>query len=69
MDICVEVSIPGQEGSEFIINKNVNIENKLKYYLENYDDELKLKKNKDIKIVDVLPVNFVFGQTFEHEEK
>ena len=69
MDICVEVSIPGQEGSEFIINKNVNIENKLKYYLENYDDELKLKKNKDIKIVDVLPVNFVFGQTFEHEKK
>ena len=69
MDICVEVSIPGQEESEFIINKNSSLDSKLAYYLENYDDELRLKKNKDIKIIDVLPVNFIFGKNPKYEEE
>lgn len=69
MDICVEISIPGQEESEFIINKNSSLDSKLKYYLENYDDELRLKKNKDIKILDVLPVNFIFGKNARIEKE
>ena len=28
-DICVELTIPGQDDTEFIINKNKSIENKL----------------------------------------
>ena len=35
-DICVELTIPGQDDTEFIINKNKSIENKLEYYLKQF---------------------------------
>lgn len=50
-DLKVEVTIPGQEDTEYIINKNKSIENKLKYYCETYDDDLCHKKNPSVKII------------------
>lgn len=49
--VCVEVTIPGQKDTEFIINKCESIDNKLKYYLDTYDDKLQHNRNKDVKIV------------------
>lgn len=62
MDICVEVTIPGQDDTEFIINSTKSLDNKLDYYLKNYDDNLCLKRNKDVKILDVLPLNFITSE-------
>lgn len=59
MDICVEVTIPGQEDTEFIINSTNSLDNKLNYYLENYDDNLCLKRNHEVRIIDLMPLNFV----------
>ena len=66
MDIAVEVTVPGQEGTELIINRNANIDNKLAYYKNAYSDyedkdgvvELTLNNNKEIKIVGVSMMNF-----------
>ena len=33
-DVCVEVTIPGQEDTEYIVNKNKSIDNKLDYYFQ-----------------------------------
>lgn len=31
-----------------------DLENKLKYILENYDDQMRLKRNKEIQIIDYI---------------
>lgn len=61
-DICVEVTIPGQNDTEYIINKNASIDNKLDYYLNTYDEDLKHKKNKDIMIVNAFAIDFYIGE-------
>lgn len=33
--VAIEVTIPGQSATEFIINKNESIDNKLDYYKKN----------------------------------
>ena len=60
-DICVELTIPGQNDTEFIVNKNKSIENKLKYYLETYDDELKHCRNNNIRIINAFAIDFYLG--------
>ena len=60
-DICVELTIPGQNDTEFIINKNKSIENKLKYYLETYDDELKHYRNNSVRIINAFAIDFYLG--------
>lgn len=60
-DICVELTIPGQNDTEFIVNKNKSIENKLKYYLETYDDELKHSRNNNIRIINAFAIDFYLG--------
>ena len=60
-DICVELTIPCQNDTEFIVNKNKSIENKLKYYLETYDDELKHCKNNSIRIINAFAIDFYLG--------
>lgn len=52
-DIQVEVTIPGQNDTEYIINKNKSIPNKLQYYCETYNDDLVHQRNKDIRIIDI----------------
>ena len=60
-DICVELTIQGQNDTEFIVNKNKSIENKLKYYLETYDDELKHCRNNNIRIINAFAIDFYLG--------
>ena len=57
-DVCVEVTIPGQSETEYIINKNSSIDNKLKYYLNTYNDKLEHSRNKEVKIVAVKTIKF-----------
>lgn len=47
--IYIIVSIFGKE--EIIINKPENVEDKLNYYKNSYNEELELKTNTNIKIV------------------
>ena len=58
LDVCVEVTIPGQDDTEFIINKNSSIKNKLKYYKKTYDENLVHNHCKEIKIVNVTKIKF-----------
>lgn len=58
MDIGVEVTVPGQEETELIINKNSSIDNKLSYYMISYDDNLNLNANPEVKIVGFQMMNF-----------
>lgn len=57
-DICIEVTIPGQNETEFIINRNKSLANKLEYYCNTYDDNLVHKHCKDIRIVSATPIEF-----------
>ena len=61
-NIClfVEVTIPGQEETEVIVNRPSSIDNKVKYYLEMYNDDLTSKRNKDIKIVQISAGDFEY---------
>ena len=57
-DICVEVTVPGQDDTEIIINRNKSLDNKLQYYKDTYDKNCIHKHNKDIKIVSVTAIEF-----------
>ncbi len=57
-DICVEITIPGQQDTEFIINLNDSIKNKLEYYCKAYDNDLVHSMNDRIKIVSVKKIKF-----------
>ena len=61
-NIClfVEVTIPGQEETEVVVNRPSSVDNKLKYYLEMYNDDLTSKRNKDIKIVQISAGDFEY---------
>lgn len=59
LDVCVEVTIPGQSDTEFIINKNASIDNKLEYYKKTYDEKLVHKHCNEIKIVSVRKLKFM----------
>lgn len=58
LDVRVEVTIPGQEDTEFIINKNSSIKNKLEYYKKTYDHKCVHKHCNEIKIVSVRKLKF-----------
>ena len=60
-DVCVEVTIPGQENTEYIVNKNRSIDNKLDYYFQTYDDNLVHKHNEAIRIVNAFAIDFYIG--------
>ena len=60
--ICVELEMPGQETTEKIINDYEALDNKLDYYLENYNNLLIHNHCSDIIIVDVYPCNFYDGR-------
>jgi hypothetical protein len=61
LDVCVEITIPGQNQTEYVITKYKNLSNKLNYYMKNYDNELNHNKHKGEKIVDAMPIQFIFG--------
>lgn len=56
--ICVEITIPGQKGTELIINSNSSLDNKLDYYRKTYNDDLVHNHCSDIKIVSALAIDF-----------
>lgn len=58
MDIAIEVTIPGQETTEVIVNRYENLENKLEFYKKAYDEKCVHCMNKEVKIVDAWCVNF-----------
>lgn len=58
MDIAVEVTIPGQETTEVIINRYENLDNKLEFYKKAYDENCVHCMNKDVKIVSAWCINF-----------
>ena len=61
--VAVAVSVPNCNEPEVIINHKSNLAAKLAYYKSAYDDDLRLKTNPDIRIV-----NFTLGDTFAHIE-
>lgn len=50
-NVYVEITLPQFTESEFIINKNKSILEKLNYYKENFTDELINKKNNEVEII------------------
>lgn len=56
--ICVELTVPTREESEFIIVTNGNLDYKLNYYLNNYNDNLELGRFTEIKILNIELVNW-----------
>lgn len=52
----IEVTIPGQEATELIINGSDSIDNKIEYYCKAYDSNLVHSMNDRIKIVDIVEV-------------
>lgn len=58
-DVCIELTIPGRESHEYIIILNNNIDYKMEYYKNNYNENLELIRCSDIKIVNAF--GFVFG--------
>ena len=57
-DIAVEVTIPGQETTEVIINRNENLDNKLEFYKKVYDEECVHCMNKEVRIVNASCIKF-----------
>jgi hypothetical protein len=57
-DIAIEVTIPGQETTEVIINRYENLDNKLEFYTKAYDENCVHCMNNEVKIVNAWCVNF-----------
>ncbi len=55
--IAVEITIPGCESPELIINPPENIPFKKNYYLTAYNDKLEHNHNKDIKIISAMALH------------
>lgn len=51
VDVILELTVPGRKKPEYIIVLNDNLDYKLKYYLENYNDNLELIRCPEIKIL------------------
>lgn len=58
--LIVEVTIPGQEETEAIINRPSSIDNKLKYYLGAYNNQLVHKLNPAIRMVQLSAADFEY---------
>lgn len=54
----VELTVPTREDTEIIIVKRGNLQYKLDYYIENYTEDLELKRCKDIKIINTELINW-----------
>lgn len=57
-DIAVEVTIPGQETTEVIINRHENLDNKLTFYTKAYDENCVHCMNKEVRIVAAYCIDF-----------
>lgn len=57
LGIAIEVTVPTRQDSEIIITKNSNLDYKLDYYLNNYNDNLELETCKDVKILSIKTIS------------
>lgn len=57
-DIAIELTVPTREATEIIIVKNDNLDYKLDYYLNNYNDNLELERFTEIKILNISLINW-----------
>ena len=57
-DIAIEVTIPGQETTEVIINRHENLDNKLTFYTKAYDENCVHCMNKEVQIVNAYCIDF-----------
>lgn len=57
-DIAVEITIPGQETTEVIINRHENLDNKLTFYTKAYDEDCIHCMNKEVRIVTAYCIDF-----------
>lgn len=57
-DIAVEITIPGQETTEVVINRNENLDNKLTFYTKAYDENCVHCMNKEVKIITAYCIDF-----------
>ena len=55
----MEIKSPEGDFTEFVVTKNEDLKEKLKYYLKKFDDNLCLKENKKVKIIEIILFNFV----------
>ena len=58
LDVALELTIPTCEDTEIIIVKNANLDYKLNYYKESYNENLELKRFPEIKILSIKEGNF-----------
>ena len=58
--IGIRIEMPNLELPEVIINPRKNFKEKLEYYLSAYDNDLKLKSCKNIKIT-----GFMYGSNYQ----
>lgn len=58
IDVCVELTIPGKKAHEFILTLNDNLDYKLDYYKNNYNENLELTRCADVKIVNAFMFSF-----------
>jgi hypothetical protein len=56
---AIAVTIPGEKGTETIINSHKNIKNKMAYWETAYNEDLTSKTNPEVKIV-----GYSFANTF-----
>lgn len=57
--VGIKIKMPNCPCSEVIINEYPNFEAKLAYYINAYDNDLKLKANSNIAII-----GFTYGETY-----
>lgn len=57
-DIAIEITIPGQETTEVVINRNENLDNKLTFYTKAYDEDCIHCMNKEVRIVTAYCIDF-----------
>lgn len=65
LDVAVELTLPDREEPEIIIVKNSNLDYKLEYYLNVYDDELRHMANSKIQMINVYQIDFVTNRYIE----
>lgn len=51
IDVIIELTVPTRTASEYIIVMTDNLDYKLDYYMNNYNDNLELERCKDVKIL------------------
>ena len=60
LDVAIELTVPTRKATEVIIVKQDNLDYKLKYYEDNYNEKLELERCTDVKILNAKAIKFEF---------